>query len=309
MTHEWSKYFDISSDYWKKVEKIYDENENYPKKVVKYRNLHHKFPKSFSKKDGVDIDNDNDNLVSLSLSDHFLVHYCLWKCSKKGYRNLMALAFNFMRKKAIKYASDETIEELAKDYANIMKDVSEMHHIVAKQVTSSKKWKEAMSKVDRVMVGKKAAATILKRYSKEELDETNKHKGDSSRGKTYEEIYGTEKAKELKESRSNSNRKRGRLSEETKKKISKANKGKKRSDETKKKLSALRKGRKLSDEDKRKKSLAAIGRKWYNNGNIQISIIGEPPEGFVPGMLKEKPKSDETRRKMSEAKKGKNGET
>ena len=121
MKHEWSKYFDISSDYWKKVEVIYEENEHFPKKVVKGRNLHHKFPKSFSKKDGVDIDNDGDNLVSLSLSDHFLVHYYLWKCCKKGYRNLMALAFSYMRKKAIKYASDETIEELAKDYANIVR--------------------------------------------------------------------------------------------------------------------------------------------------------------------------------------------
>lgn len=34
----------------------------------------------------------------------------------------MALAFQYMRKKAIKYASDDTIEALAKDYANIMKD-------------------------------------------------------------------------------------------------------------------------------------------------------------------------------------------
>ena len=125
MIHNWENYFDISSEYWKKVEKIYEENESFPKKVVKERNLHHKFPRSFSKKDGVDIDNDEDNLVSLSLADHFRVHFYLWKCSKKGYRGMMAKAFVFMRKKMVVYASDEAIEQLAKDYEAAMKDVAE----------------------------------------------------------------------------------------------------------------------------------------------------------------------------------------
>lgn len=125
MKHNWENYFDISSEYWKKVEKIYEDSESFPKKVVKERNLHHKFPRSFSKKDGIDIDNDEDNLVSLSLADHFRVHYYLWKCSKKGYRGMMAKAFVFMRKKMVAYASDETIEQMAKDYEASMKDVAE----------------------------------------------------------------------------------------------------------------------------------------------------------------------------------------
>ena len=125
MKHKWENYFDTCSEYWKKVEKIYEENESFPKKVVKYRNLHHKFPRSFSKKDGVDIDNDEDNLVSISLADHFRVHYYLWKCAKKGYRGMMAKAFIFMRKKAVIYASDETIEQLAKDYEEAMKEAAE----------------------------------------------------------------------------------------------------------------------------------------------------------------------------------------
>ena len=122
MTHNWEEYFDTSSEYWQKVEKIYQESEHFPKIVAKSRNLHHKFPRSFSKKDGTDIDNDNDNLVSLSLSDHFLVHYYLWKCCiKKRYKQSMALAFSLMRKKMVIYASDETIEQLAKDYENAKK--------------------------------------------------------------------------------------------------------------------------------------------------------------------------------------------
>lgn len=43
-----------------------------------------------------------------------------------------------------------------------------------------------------------------------------------------------------------------KCSEETKKKISKANKGRKLSDETKKKISEAHKGKKLSEETKRK---------------------------------------------------------
>ena len=143
MIHKWENYFDISSEYWLKVEKIYEDSENFPKKVVKDRNLHHKFPRSFSKKDGVDIDNDEDNLVSLSLADHFRVHYYLWKCAKKGYRGMMAKAFVFMRKKMVAYASDETIEQLAKDYEAAMKEAAEAMKGKHRSEESKKKMREA----------------------------------------------------------------------------------------------------------------------------------------------------------------------
>ena len=143
MKHNWENYFDISSEYWKKVEKIYEDSESFPKKVVKDRNLHHKFPRSFSKKDGIDIDNDDDNLVSLSLADHFRVHYYLWKCSKKGYRGMMAKAFVLMRKKMVAYASDETIEQLAKDYETAMKEAAEAMKGKHRSEESKKKMSEA----------------------------------------------------------------------------------------------------------------------------------------------------------------------
>lgn len=291
MKHEWSEYFDTSSEYWKKVQKIYEENEHFPKIVIKDRNLHHKFPRSFSKKDGVEVDNDEDNLISLPLASHFIVHYYLWKCCiKKGYRSLMALAFQYMRKKAIKYASDETIEELALDYAAVMKDVSDLHSIIGKKVTASEKWRESMSKVDWEKVSEKRNETIKNRYSTDELKAINTKKGDFCRGKTYEELYGEEEGKRLRNLRGESNHNRI-ISDETKKKISQSHKGKHPSEETRKKLSKSHKGRKLSDEDKKKKSLAAIGRRWYNNGKIQIFTKGNPPDGFIPGMLKQKEKA------------------
>lgn len=199
MNHKWENYFDISSEYWKKVEKIYEENESFPKKVVKERNLHHKFPRSFSKKDGVDIDNDEDNLVSLSLADHFRVHFYLWKCAKKGYRGMMAKAFVFMRKKMVVYASDETIEQLAKDYETAMKDAA-----------------EAISKANK---GKK-----LSEETKKKLSEANKGKQAWNKGKTFSE----ETKRRISEAHLGKNNSMygKKHSEETKNKISEARKGK-----------------------------------------------------------------------------------
>ena len=149
MIHNWENYFDISSEYWKKVEKIYEENESFPKKVVKDRNLHHKFPRSFSKKDGAGVDNDDDNLVSLSLADHFRVHFYLWKSALKGYRGMMAKAFVFMRKKMVKYATDETIEQLAKDYETAMKEAYEASSKAQKGKHLSEEMKKKMSEAAR----------------------------------------------------------------------------------------------------------------------------------------------------------------
>ena len=116
MQHEWDKYFDTDTEYWKKVQKIYQENEKYPKKIVSGRNLHHKFMRSFSKLEKTPIDNDYDNLVSLSEGDHFLVHYYLWKCTKKGYRRQTGLTVRFMYKKTSKYITDEIAEKIADEW-------------------------------------------------------------------------------------------------------------------------------------------------------------------------------------------------
>ena len=191
MIHNWENYFDISSKYWEKVEKIYEENESFPKKVVKYRNLHHKFPRSFSKKDGVDIDNDDDNLVSLSLADHFRVHYYLWKCAKKGYRGMMAKAFVFMRKKMVAYASDETIEQLAKDYETAMKDAAEQH---SKAMKGKKMSEDTKKKISETEKGKKISEESKKKMSdaqkgKHRSEETKNKMSEAKKGKHFSEEH------------------------------------------------------------------------------------------------------------------------
>ena len=202
MIHNWESYFDISSEYWKKAERIYEENESFPKKVVKDRNLHHKFPRSFSKKDGVDIDNDEDNLVSLSLADHFRVHYYLWKCAKKGYRGMMAKAFIFMRKKAVAYATDETIEQLAKDYEEAMKEAAEA-------ISEAKKGKHLSEETRNKMSEAKKGKTSPNK-GKHPSEEARKKISEAKKGKhtgSDNPFYGK------------------RHSEEARKKMSEAHKG------------------------------------------------------------------------------------
>lgn len=116
MTHDFSIVFDTDNHLWQRVLEIFAKNEKFEKKIVKNRNLHHKFPRSFSKALGEEVDNDKDNLISLSLADHFLVHYYYYLLAKKGYRSSMALAFRLMGRKAMKYISPETAEAIAKDY-------------------------------------------------------------------------------------------------------------------------------------------------------------------------------------------------
>ena len=117
MQHNWEKYFDTTSEYWQKIQKIYEDNDHYPKTIVKGRNLHHKFLRSFSKLEGTEIDNDKENLVSLSEGDHFLVHYYMWKCCfAVHFKRCCSNAFKWMVKKSLKYITDDAVEELAKSW-------------------------------------------------------------------------------------------------------------------------------------------------------------------------------------------------
>ena len=101
-------------------------------------------------------------------------------------------------------------------------------------------------------------------------------------------------------------------SEETKRKVSDANKGRTQSEETRKKRSEALKGKPLSEETKRKmsevrkgKSNAFYGKshseetkrklsekrqnvKWWNDGQMNKIVIKCPGDGWVPGMVKKK---------------------
>ena len=139
MEHKWENYFDTKSEYWAKLQKIYEENEHYPKVVVSNRNLHHKFMRSFSRLEGVEIDNDKDNLVSLSFGDHFLAHYYLWKCTKKGYKKRTAAPVIFMYRKCFKSLNEETAIMIAKSYDELKHCTSKISKDGREKIRKSKK--------------------------------------------------------------------------------------------------------------------------------------------------------------------------
>lgn len=112
-----SKYMDKDNPLYQKLMELYDINDGYPKNVVQGRNLHHKKLRSWSKRDKEEVDNSNENLVSLSNADHILAHYYIWKCSKTPYKASAAIAWWFMSKTLLKWGLDDsTVEEMVHNY-------------------------------------------------------------------------------------------------------------------------------------------------------------------------------------------------
>lgn len=182
MQHDWNKYFDTESEYWIKIQKIYDENEKYPKIIVSGRNLHHKFLRSFSKIEKEPIDNDLDNLVSLDIADHYLIHYYLWKCTKKGYRRQTAMSFKCMNETAQKYITDDIVELLAIEYKKAIQEISfsESHkRNISKALKGKKKSKEHIQHIKDTFKNGRKPSMLGKHVSEEnkrKLSEARKGK-------------------------------------------------------------------------------------------------------------------------------------
>ena len=126
---------------------------------------------------------------------------------------MMARAFTFMRKKAVVYATDETIEQIAKDYEEAMKEAAE---------ASSKAKKGKYTGENNPF------------YGKHHSEETRKKLSDSW---DYDKHFTAETRKKLREAQ-----KGKKFSEEHKKKIGASRKGKKMSEEFCRKNSEGHKG-------------------------------------------------------------------
>lgn len=124
MNHDFTKYFDTDNEYWDKLQELYKANDSYPKVIVHNRELHHKFMRCFSRKEGIPVDNDKDNLVSLSLGDHFLAHFYIWKCTKKGFRQYTARPVSYMYKKAFSSLTEESALLIRDNWDNAKKKFS-----------------------------------------------------------------------------------------------------------------------------------------------------------------------------------------
>lgn len=93
--------YDIESEYYKLMTDIIKLNCDFPKKVIKDRELHHIIMKNMYKTENLGVDNTDNNLVSLSKEDHFLIHYYSYKCCKQPYKRSTARAVYLMRKRCL----------------------------------------------------------------------------------------------------------------------------------------------------------------------------------------------------------------
>lgn len=96
LTHD--DVFDTGTEAYTKMMAIIESNQHFPKKVVPGRELHHIIERNFSKMSKAKIDNRPENLVSLSKTDHLLIHIYAFGCAKKPYRRGAARAVTMMRK-------------------------------------------------------------------------------------------------------------------------------------------------------------------------------------------------------------------
>ena len=264
MVHDFSLIFDTENPLWKNVLEIFKRNESYPKKCVKGRSLHHKFPRSFSKLLNEDVDNDSDNLVSLPLADHFMIHYYYYKLGKNQYKAKMALAFTYMLNcnfEELSSISPEIAEQLSKEYelneTEILKEIGKNH-------IGSKRNEETIVKMKEAWVKRKESGYIYvpteeaKRKQSEALkgikksEEHCKHISEGRKGIKFTE----EHCKNQQESRNNTIS--NMSEEERKEKFGKSMRGKHPvfTEEHNKKISQSKMGHSVSDEARRKMSEA-----------------------------------------------------
>ncbi len=194
MIHKWEIYFDTTSEYWAKLQKLYKDNDVYPKTIVKGRELHHKFLRCFSRIEGTEVDNDKENLVSLSCGNHFLAHYYIWKCTNKGYRRYTCRPVLLMHRKSLKFITDEIAELIAAEWSEVCKDnihSEETRKKIGKTSKGRTPWnkgkhhkEETKKKIAETLKGRKALNETRKKQSEA-------HKGHEGywKGKHHSEEY------------------------------------------------------------------------------------------------------------------------
>ena len=284
MIHDFSKVFDTDNPEWLKVLEIFERNECFDKKKTPGRALHHKFPRSFSKLINEDVDNDLDNIVSLPLEDHFMIHYYYYRLAKEQFKARMALAFTYMMNckfEELSQISPDIAEKLSKEYAE---NESEILKETGKARIGSKRTDETIENMKAAWVKRKenGLEKPLTKEHKEKISSSMKgiKRSEETRKKISEARkrigFSEEHRQHIKEAKA-----RNGLSEETKykmgsgmrgkhpvfseehnRKISEAKMGHTTSDEARKKMSDAKKGKKLKPETIEKMKQIRKGKHW-----------------------------------------------
>lgn len=108
--------------YLDKLIDLVNANNSFPKKKEHNsgRELHHIIPRFYFKMEHLELDNSENNLVSLTRGQHFLIHYYTYMCCKKRFKCKAAAPvftmFNAHKKEILKefFLNDEDCEHVAK---------------------------------------------------------------------------------------------------------------------------------------------------------------------------------------------------
>ena len=293
-------------------EKIYNKIiekrkvEKLSKKEI-YCEGHHIIPVSFDKT----LEKDENNIVNLTAREHYVCHKLLQKIALEKYgknsHEYMAMTYCMFRMSNNKIygIKSKDYEFYRKKYADYLKEnksgVNSPSYGKCGELSASygkPRSEETKKKLSKAHKGKKLSEETKKKMS----DYWKKH-GNWIKGKKVPEEIRKQMSERMIGRFSGENHPLygKHHSEETKKKLSKAHKGKKLSEETKKKMSDNKAGEKNH----------AFGKKWLYNKETdeQLYVLSNEfekylNEGFVFGMRPKSPLSEESKRKMSMSKIG-----
>ena len=315
---------------------VYQDNEyldkyveliesNLSRKREKYKTqLHHIIPKSYFRNLSVEVDNSKSNIVNLLHKDHVLAHYYLFKCSiedNQVYSNSYAIFY--MLNAHLVPETDEEMIQASINYGEVYTSfcISQSRRLKGKPGASRgrKASEETIAKLRASHIGLKQSdetkekhrqrlheqwdlgirsrevkEDVRQKISKSASGKVTMHRGDTQVLIRAEEVdsyiengweRGTSEKNRLKIIASNPILQKGRtFSEETKKRMSEAKKGKKTgpwSDERRQKLI----GRVFSEESRRKISEALKGKKkdivTINKDGIIKMIPKEQLENYM----------------------------
>jgi len=283
MVHDFSLVFDTENPMWNNVLEIFESNECFEKKKTPGRALHHKYPRAFSRMLNESEDNDEDNLISLSFQDHFMIHYYYYTLAKEKFKSRMALAFKLMADIEVgsikEISSIEIAEKIAKAHQEATELANEFSSINGKTRTVSEEQKQQIS---NTLKGHYISEETRRKIAKSKTGQkwTEEQKARLSAIRMGHPDYLTDDGRQRIKEANRRNKLGTKASEETRKKMSESQKGKhsqKRkplTEEQKKHLSEKLKGRKISDEQKAKLSALKKGRTYITvNGKKKLAPL------------------------------------
>ena len=177
MVHDFSLVFDTENPLWNNVLEIFKRNESFEKKKTPGRALHHKYPRSFSKLLNEEVDNDSNNLISLPLADHFMIHYYYYKLAKEHFKARMALAFSYMMN-----CKFEELSEISPDIAlTISKEYEKTERELLKETgkarIGSKRNEKTIAKMKEAWVKRKESGYTYVHSEKKKQKQSKALKG------------------------------------------------------------------------------------------------------------------------------------